>query len=408
VTLNPGQSTTLQAVVAAGTAPFTYQWRNANGPIPGATAASLTVSAAGVYTVAVTNGVGTVTASATVNVNVVPTITTHPSSITIAQGSTTTLTVAATGTAPLSYQWYVSTAPAGPQPIANATAASLVTGAAGTYFVRVSNAAGSRDSNSATVTVAPLPVITQQPVSAVLPEGKGATFTVQATNAKSYQWYSGVPGNASPIANAVGPSLATATRGSYHVEVTNDIGKATSNVVTLATLPPPLIVTHPVSAVVDQGKTHTFSVTVKTDYPKLLRYQWYLRFGKGVEPIGGATGPNHTTGNAGTYFVLVSNDAGSEPSKDATLTVVSPPVITSQPTTVCCPSALRVIATGGELTYQWYYVYTVNLGSGSYTYEVPVTGATAASFSPTASGRYFVVVENRLGKVQSETVNYKP
>jgi len=62
------------SVVAAGTEPFTYQWRKDQEPIPGATASTLTLDSlqtddAGAYTVAVSNAHGTiVSAPATVQV----------------------------------------------------------------------------------------------------------------------------------------------------------------------------------------------------------------------------------------------------------------------------------------------------------------------------------------------------
>ncbi len=62
------------SVVAAGTEPFTYQWRKDQEPIPGATAPTLTLDSwqpgdAGAYTVAVSNAHGTiVSAPATVQV----------------------------------------------------------------------------------------------------------------------------------------------------------------------------------------------------------------------------------------------------------------------------------------------------------------------------------------------------
>ena len=76
-----------------------------------------------------------------------PTITTQPQSQTIASGQTATLSVAATGTAPLRYQWYVGPSGTTTTPIAGATASSYTTPAltsTTSYWVRVSNASGTR------------------------------------------------------------------------------------------------------------------------------------------------------------------------------------------------------------------------------------------------------------------------
>lgn len=83
-----------------------------------------------------------------------PTITTQPASTTINRGGSVTLTVAASGTNPL-YQWYIGSTGNTASPISGANAPSLtVTPSATTsYWVRVGNSCGTRDSNTATITV---------------------------------------------------------------------------------------------------------------------------------------------------------------------------------------------------------------------------------------------------------------
>jgi hypothetical protein len=86
-------------------------------------------------------------------------ITSRPSNRTITAGQSTTLTVGASGTTPLYYQWYLGTSGNTSTPVPGAGGASLtVTPAVGTnYWVRVSNACGAV--NSATVTVSVTAVI---------------------------------------------------------------------------------------------------------------------------------------------------------------------------------------------------------------------------------------------------------
>lgn len=84
-----------------------------------------------------------------------PSIATHPASTTIPGNSIATLSVSATGTAPLSYQWYqgntgVTTTPVGTDSTTYSTPSLSVTTS---YWVRVTNSLGSADSNTATVTV---------------------------------------------------------------------------------------------------------------------------------------------------------------------------------------------------------------------------------------------------------------
>ncbi|MFZ4658769.1 MAG: ExeM/NucH family extracellular endonuclease [Caldilineaceae bacterium] len=86
---------------------------------------------------------------------VAPTITTQPASQTIANGATATLSVVASGTTSLSYQWYQgnsgdTSTPVGTNADSFTTPALTATTS---YWVRVSNSVSSADSNTATITV---------------------------------------------------------------------------------------------------------------------------------------------------------------------------------------------------------------------------------------------------------------
>jgi hypothetical protein len=118
-TIAPGGSATL-TVVAAGSAPISYQWYtgtsgNTNSPIPNATNASVTVSPTVTtsYWVHVANSCNTVgnnsvTALVTVSTNCpAATITTQPASVSAPIGTAATLNVVATITGTtIHYQWY--------------------------------------------------------------------------------------------------------------------------------------------------------------------------------------------------------------------------------------------------------------------------------------------------------------
>ncbi|HWY30710.1 MAG TPA: immunoglobulin domain-containing protein, partial [Candidatus Acidoferrum sp.] len=103
-----GSSLTL-TVTASGTPPFNYQWWNSSGAIPDATNAIYTLNPAETnesdnYTVTITNALGSITSSvASVTIGLPPSISVQPMGQAVVAGSAFTLSVTASGTAPLNY-----------------------------------------------------------------------------------------------------------------------------------------------------------------------------------------------------------------------------------------------------------------------------------------------------------------
>src|SRR5207245_308279 len=202
-TVTAGQTASF-TVAATGTAPLSYQWQKNGVNIPGATASSYTTpvtttsDSGSTFRAVVTNTAGTATSNAaTLNVNaapVVPTIATQPANQTVTAGQTATFTVAAIGTAPLTYQWKKnSTASSGATLSNYSTPATSSSDNGALFTVVVSNTAGSVTSSAATLTVNPAPVapsITTQPASQTVTAGQTASFSVAATGTAplSYQW----------------------------------------------------------------------------------------------------------------------------------------------------------------------------------------------------------------------------
>lgn len=87
----------------------------------------------------------------------VPSITSQPAGSTINSGQGITLSVAASGTAPLSYQWYVGNSGNTGSALGGATGSSVFVtpGSTTSYWVRVNNGCGTANSSTATVTVNP-------------------------------------------------------------------------------------------------------------------------------------------------------------------------------------------------------------------------------------------------------------
>lgn len=143
---------------AIGTPAPTYQWQKDGTPLTGATDATLTVANtaladSGRYTVTATNSSGSSTAAATLTVQAAPVLTTIPASVAAATGDTITLTVAATGFPPPTFQWRKNGAAivGATNPIL--TFRSVATTDAARYDVVVTNALGAVTSPAATLTV---------------------------------------------------------------------------------------------------------------------------------------------------------------------------------------------------------------------------------------------------------------
>ena len=172
-TVNAGSDVTF-FVGAVGSSPLTYQWRRNGLDIPGRDSESLTLTnvqtEAGTYYVLITSHGLTVRsqpATLTVNGNILPAIVGPPRSETIWVGAKALLRVTATGGAPLRYQWYKSSAVLGGETNTTLAFASIMESDAGTYTVRVGNAAGEAVSPPATLTVVESPFVFPTPGTVV-------------------------------------------------------------------------------------------------------------------------------------------------------------------------------------------------------------------------------------------------
>ena len=417
------------SVAATGTGTLTYQWKKNGAAISGASSSSYSTPATSnsdngsQFTVSVTDSTGTITSNAvTLTVTaapVAPSITVQPSNQTVTAGQTTTFSVTATGTATLTYQWSKNGAA-----IAGATSASYTTPATtasdnGAQFtVKVTNNQGNVTSNAATLTVNIPPSITSQPASQSVTAGQTASFSVTATGTGplAYQWKkNGAAIGGATSASYTTPATANSDNGAqFTVTVTNGVGTATSNAVTLTVTAAPVapsITTQPANQTVTGGQVATFSVVAAGT--ATLTYQWK----KNGAAIGGATSASYTTpatsaSDNGTQFsVTVSNSLGNVTSNNATLTVNVPPVITSQPAsqtvTAGQTATFSVTATSsGTINYQWSKNGTAIAGATAASYTTPATTASD-------NGSLFTVaITGSLGNVTSNaatlSVNVPP
>ena len=181
VAIPAGETTTLEISTAGGSAfnaPVTLSatsdqpglaltFSRDTIPAPGTGTSNLTIDTsaanAGTFFVTVNAAGGGLTAATTFEVDIVcepPEITglSEPANTTIASGSSAQLSVAAVGIGAFAYQWYEGFQGITSSPIAGANGPTLTTPpltSTRQFWVRVANACGSVDSDTATVSVSP-------------------------------------------------------------------------------------------------------------------------------------------------------------------------------------------------------------------------------------------------------------
>ena len=431
------------SVYAAGQG-MSYQWYKDGVAIAGATLRGLVLAdanaatAAGSYSVKVTNAAGSVTSSAAY-VGLSPSIATQPTSASKLNGQAASFSVVAAGTAPFTYQWYRDGTPISGATNATCSIASASTQTAGNYYVVVANSVGQVTSQTVALGVTLPPTLTSQPQSATvvrkLSQGtlakfdfdsgeQGWVFGAMPDDLSSIPWffgwddptqlnglvecdnYSGRYGHQyarSPWISLVGASNVQlafsantyiAGAGSLNLTVEaspdgvnwtvlksncpsfNDPGYQSSYSVSLAAfagkgcyLRARLQGANGSSGVIDDfivtgygypAANVAFSATAVSTVP--CTYQWYRN---GVA-IAGATASTYTPPDpyastaTGAYTVVVTNAAGSVTSSAASLTQVDPPAITSQP-------AAQVV-TGSYLSPLTAANYTFDTGASGWVY----------------------------------------
>jgi hypothetical protein len=402
-----------------GSPTIRYQWYKGASPVPKATGPTLTLTRASEsvhegapYFLRATNNEGSTDSSmVTVDVQDPPVVSvTSPTVVKSFAGATVTLSVAATGTETLQYQWYHNNVLLLGQVQPALTLTPLHWTQRGTYKCVATNAVGKGTSKNISLSLTSPAVIIVPPSSMKIATRGTGTLKVVAggTPALGYQWLK----NGSPIRGATKASLTLSkasdlTEGEYQVEVINRESMmipVRSAVATVEVENAPAIAEHPLSTLAPIGGSVTLTVAATAESAPTLRYQWF----KGKLLLAGETASslvlsNLSAASSGTYHAIVTNDVGKATSRKATLTVLAPPKITSQPESRSHFEHDTVIfsvkATGAPtLSYSWHR------DNGP-----AIAGATGPTYTiknvmSEAAGIYHCRVTNRVGSVQSDSV----
>ncbi len=374
-TLCAGNSVTLNANTGTG---LTYQWLLAGNPAPGiSTGASYTTSAAGSYSVRVTNANSCVATSSATAVTVValPSATVTPTGpVNLCTGDTLTLT-GPTGTG-YTYQWKNGSTNA----LGASTAKDYKVSASGTYTVIVTANGCSVTSAATTVTLLPAPSALMSPTAAST--ACDSVVLTSASTGVTYQWRF----NGNNIVGATNPAYTAVTSGSYSLRVTGTNGcSAVTPAAAITVNPSPTgIITYSSPLVFCQGG----AVVLNTYAGANLSYEWR----RDITPIAGANTPNYIASEAGNYTVKVVNTATgcSRVSNGITVRVNPLPVPT-----------IQYNAPNNELnTVQTFALYHWIRNNQ------PITGGDAlrSTYHPTSNGAYSVMVTDSNGCTSTSTI----
>lgn len=234
------------------TSPPTVQIDPPSGFLAGQTNATLTLTNvgtndAGTYFVVITNAYGSATSSpATLAVNVPAAITLQPQSIVTALGSNATFTVGASGTLPLSYQWYWQPALSRTALVASDVRNGFVVGAAVLYgggfysSLPAVQILGGGSGASATATVNNGVVTAVNILSAGSGYPSNAVIQIDPPVAGTTQLLTGQTALSLSL-----PGLGALASGNYFVVITNAGGSVTSSPAQLRVLVPQRFVQPP-------------------------------------------------------------------------------------------------------------------------------------------------------------------
>ncbi len=333
-----------------------FQWffkrlgSNTPAPLDGQTLSRLEIPSAsldseGAYFVTVTSpNQPTLTSSqAIVKINKPVTITKNISSTptVLAQGKSMTLQIAATGTAPIRYQWRKDG-----NPIKNATNQRLIvtnsaSAASATYDCLVSNIVGPVTSNASPVVMAGRLDIADQPTPAtVLNPGERFTVAVSLSNptgTEKIQWYRSIGKTTRAVSGATSPTLAIQSvkdedEGVYFAVITGQV-KLTSKLASLKVNKPIKFVSQPPDSIAAmEGRDLSLSVEVTGTATKEvpISFQWF--YNGSVLPGARASTlwiRNASVNSSGIYSVIAENVAGRVSSREFNVRV-SPSVTFSK------------------------------------------------------------------------------
>ena len=399
-TLCSGDILTLTGTAVGG---VSYSW---SGPgsysaaVMNPSSFAVTTASSGIYTFTATNTCGAIVATtASVTVNSIPTgVSATASSTVLCAGNTLTLTGTATSPITTTYSW---TGPGGySAAVLNPAGFAVTTLSAGIYSLTATNACGSNNATTASVTVNTVPTAVTASISATpLCEGNPLTLTGTATSPITTTCSWSGPGSYSAV--VLNPPVITTTTlsaGVYTLTATNVCGSTTATTASLVINTVPTAVTataNPTTLCAGDALTLTGAAT--STIP--VTYGWS---GPGSYSSAVQNPPAiiTTTASAGVYTITATNVCGNTTATTAAVVVNTvPTAVTATPnaTVLCSGDVLTLTGTATSpitTTYSW---------SGPDSYSSAVLSPAGFVTSTLSAGVYTLTATNVCGSTSATT-----
>lgn len=426
------------SVQASGTG-LSYQWRRNSvdlvngGNISGATSNNLIVSSissadAGVYSCRITATCGFIS-STPANLTVYPltTITVHPVMFVAVEGGNASFSVSAEGEN-LTYQWWRNgvVLSNGVKYSGVTTSILNITGVTetdeGSFQCIVTGTCGQEYSDPGLLTVNALTLIVTHPVALIEKcIGESITLDVVANGTNlTFQWKkdgtdltdnANINGSNTP--NLTINSSSPSDNGNYSCLVTGVEGMENSMPAQVIVYELTDVTLHPLNAVKCIGDNAIFVINAAGSD---LTYQW-KKNGINLADVGTISGSSTsiltitglTPADAGTYLCYVTGECGYDNSNPASLEVNTITAIVLEPVAqIKCTGesvTFSVLATGGNLIYQWKKdgISLANAGniSGADSKDLTITNVTTSDI-----GAYSCYISGTCGSGNSMTATF--
>lgn len=335
ISVNQGQTATLNVLVQAPKEAVSYAWYFNNQPIAGISSSlNFVPSQSGDVHVVVSNSSGSITSlKARVEVLAKPVFTKDlPAQLMIPKGPAISeiIQVTVSGNVGVTYQWYKNGVAIPGKTDSILTFGSADDSVKGEYWVIAKNSVGETKSLTMRVDTYDKPNITVQPspTEILLTAGKSISLTVQAQGYNlNYRWHrNGQPIGDAENSTAKDPtfiinSASSSHEGVYHARVSNGAGAVNSVEVYIGTPSAPVILTQPTDILTYRGTLVVMTVVPKAFPPP--QYRWTRTLNGVSTQLSANTRelviPKADWEHQAQYSVEVSNALGTVRSNPATL-----------------------------------------------------------------------------------------